>query len=79
MLEQSILLLEISSPAREFIFRVKGLIEYMEGDIPLARFIYIQQCIKLDQDVQLIVVPRQSVNSESWGRTVSSKDFVFIQ
>jgi len=70
VLDQSILELGIDGSGRDYLLRVKGLNEYLDSDIPLANYVYVQQCIKLDQDVQLIVVKRVSILKESWARTV---------
>lgn len=65
--------LEANGSGRDYLLRVKGLNEYLDGDIPLANYVYVQQCIKYDQDVELGIVKRVSVATNSWARTVSSE------
>ena len=70
MLEQSIVELDINGSGRDYILRVKGLNEYLDSEVPLADYCYVQQCIKLDQDIQLVLVKRASIAKNSWARTV---------
>ena len=72
VIEQSIVELDVEGSARDYIFRVKGWNEYLDADIPLADYQFIQHNIKLDRDVHLVLGTRSALRKDSWARTVSS-------
>lgn len=71
MLEQSLQDLGIQGSGRDYILRVYGLNEYLSPGVPVSDFRYVQECIKLDQDVRLVLVQRSSLEKKSWARTVN--------
>lgn len=73
VLEQSLVLLEIQGSGRDFILRVHGLNEFLCPGVPVSDFRYIQECIKLDQDVKLVLVQRSSLERKTWSRTVKMR------
>ncbi|ODM93836.1 Phosphatidylinositol 4-phosphate 3-kinase C2 domain-containing subunit alpha [Orchesella cincta] len=69
VLEQSLMDLGIQGSGRDFILRVYGLNEYLCPGVPVSDFRYVQQCIKLDEDVRLVLVQRSSLERKTWSRT----------
>ncbi|XP_022083711.1 phosphatidylinositol 4-phosphate 3-kinase C2 domain-containing subunit beta-like isoform X2 [Acanthaster planci] len=47
---------DISSEA--FVLKVPGLAEYLHNDVKLSSYEYVQECLKLDQDVKLVLLHR---------------------
>ncbi|XP_038054039.1 phosphatidylinositol 4-phosphate 3-kinase C2 domain-containing subunit beta-like isoform X2 [Patiria miniata] len=45
-----------------FVLKVPGLAEYLHNDVKLSSYEYVQECLKLDQDVKLVLLHR----AEMW-------------
>lgn len=73
--EQVILqvLCELSSndSADNYILKVRGFAEYLLPNTNLSSYVHILQCIKLDEDVELTLIPSNRV-SRKLARSVSS-------
>lgn len=54
----------------DYLFRVKGLDEYFDSERMLIEYKYIQECIKLDEDVCLVLVHKSSLAKGNWTRPV---------
>lgn len=74
VLEQSLLDLGVQGSGRDFMLRVHGLNEYLAPGVPVSDFRYVQECVKLGQDVRLVLAHRKSVEGKSWARTVSCSE-----
>lgn len=59
----------------EYVLKVAGLAEYLTSHTSLADYEYIRQCIKLEQDVLLVLIHVDNLQ-RPLARTVSS--FVLI-
>jgi hypothetical protein len=70
--------MEIEEPETNYILRVKGRDEYFESRNPLIGYRYIQECIKLDEDVRLVLVHRSSLERTFWARSVRVSLNVFL-
>lgn len=71
VLEQSMTRMEIEGSGSDYILRVKGRDEYFDPEHPLIDFQYVQDCIKLDEDVRLVLVHRASLAKIPWTRSVN--------
>lgn len=74
VLEQSLVLLEIQGSGRDFILRVHGFNEYLRPGVPMSDFRHVHECIKLDQDVKLVLVQKSSLDRKKWSRTVIAEN-----
>lgn len=48
----------------EYVLKVCGQEEYLVGDYPLVRFVYIQEALSRETIPTLVAVPKEYVNSE---------------
>ena len=46
----------------QYIFQVAGFLTYLELDIRLCDFIYIQECVKHDKNIELVLIESKSIN-----------------
>lgn len=69
---------ELDVPSTEkYSLKVWGLTEYLAPETTLSDYEYVHNCIKLEQDVVLCLVPDHKVD-RSLARTVSCLNMCFI-
>ncbi|XP_071809737.1 phosphatidylinositol 4-phosphate 3-kinase C2 domain-containing subunit beta-like isoform X3 [Asterias amurensis] len=52
---------DISS--KKFVLKVPGLSEYLQNNVQLSSYEYVQECLKLDKDVTLVLLHRAEMNT----------------
>lgn len=63
--------LDIADP-KSHMLKVRGLAEYLLPNTILSSYVYVHQCIKLDEDVELSLIPQSQV-PRMLARTVSNQ------
>jgi len=71
IVDQAIAKLNMTENGRNYMLRVKGLNSHLDADVPIGDYCYVQNCIKLDCDVQLVLVKIADMKQTSWARDVS--------
>lgn len=63
-----------AATAAQHTLKVRGLAEFLLPNTSLASYVYVHQCIKLDEDVELSLTPMSKIERKL-ARTVSAKFF----
>lgn len=51
-----------------YMLRVKGYDEYFEPRKRLIDYVFVQECIKLDEDIRLVLMSKNSMEKGLWAR-----------
>lgn len=74
VIEQALTKMEIEgfqgSGGINYAFRVKGFDEYLDSSQNLINYRYVQECIKFDEDVRLVLVKKSTLTTGPWARPV---------